>query len=220
MRVRQQQLIYGAVFGASAFLAGWAITFLLTPQGLISGVPQWKVTLWVFLSANFVKISGLQVNGFSGAFTQIDLVSQLPALRSLRVVPFLLTALGGIMMVEKINYTTQMKYLIQNSGSLLVGYLTAGLLGFVISGAQPGVAFIMIVAVVVALAAIIGSTLTQNLMRGVPVIGFTSIGGIVAIGLLVILGGVAVIQSFGPLVVVSCIGVSAGAALAWIARNA
>jgi len=124
------------------------------------------------------------------------------------------------MMVEKINYTTQMKYLIQNSGSLLVGYLTAGLLGFVISGAQPGVAFIMIVAVVVALAAIIGSTLTQNLMRGVPVIGFTSIGGIVAIGLLVILGGVAVIQSFGPLVVVSCIGVSAGAALAWIARNA
>lgn len=219
MRIRQRQLLYGTVFGLATFLVGWLITYVLTPSDLLTNFPRWKVTLWVFLSAHFVSISGLQLGGLSSAFTQVDLITQIPTLRSLRVVPILLTALGGVMMVEAMNYTTRFKYLIQNSGALLTGYLAAGLLAFVISEAQPGVALIIVLAVLLAGGAYIGGTVTQRFTAGVPVFAVTSLGGVVLIGLLVVLGGLVVLQSIAPLVGVSLVGVTVGAVLAWTARN-
>ncbi|MFW6436873.1 MAG: hypothetical protein ACOCYZ_04500 [Halococcoides sp.] len=219
MRVRQQQLKYGAVFGLATFFVGWAITYVLTPPDLLIDTSRWKVTLWVFLSAHFVSISGLQLGGLSSAFSQVDLIAQEPMLRGLRAVPILLTALGGVMMVEAVNYTTRFKYLIQNSGALLTGYLSAGLLAVVVSGAQPSVAVIIVLAVLLAGGTYIGSTVTNRLTTGLPVFAVTSLGGVVLIGLLVVLGGLVVLQSIAPLIGVSLVGVTIGAVVAWTARN-
>lgn len=219
MRVRQRQLLYGTAFGVAGFLVGCLITHLVTPAGFLEDMPRWKVTVWVFLSAHFVPISGLQVGGLSAAFTRVDLVSQVPALQTLRVVPVLLTALGGLLVVEAVNYTTRLKHLIQNSGALLMGYLSTGILLFVVSEAQPGVSILLVLAAVLGGCAYLGGVVTQRITGGVPVFAVTSVGGIVAIGLLVVLGGVVVLQAIAPLIGVSVVGVLAGALLAWIARN-
>lgn len=219
MRVRQRQLVYGSIFGVATFLVGWAITYLLTPPEILTGLPEWKATLWVFLSAHFISISGVQLGGMRTMFTKVDLIAQLPMLQSLRVVPVLITALGGIMMVEAVGYTRRFSYLLQNSGALLIGYLSAGLIAFVVSEAQPDVAMLVVLGVVIGGAAFIGGTVTQRLTGSIPVFAITSIGGIILIGLLIILGGFVILQSIAPLVAISVVGITVGAILAWIARN-
>ncbi|WP_430503629.1 hypothetical protein [Haloparvum sp. PAK95] len=219
MRVRQRQLVYGSIIGASTFLVGWAATYLLTPADLLAEYSRWKVTLWVYLSAHFVKISGIHVGGLGAAFTEVDLIKQLPLLHSLRVLPLLLTVLGGVLVVETVNYTERLWYLLQNSSSLLLGYLGAGLLAFVVSEAQPGVAAIVLVGGVLCSTLFIGATLAQYLTGNLPIFGVVSLGGVIGIGLLVIIGGVAVLQSVGPLLAVATTGTVLGAILAWLARN-
>jgi len=74
MRVRKKQQVYGALFGIGTFLVGWGITFFLTPQDLLTDLPRWQVTLWVYLSAHFVKISGLAVLQSFGPLVVVSLV--------------------------------------------------------------------------------------------------------------------------------------------------
>ncbi|QIB75736.1 hypothetical protein G3I44_16480 [Halogeometricum borinquense] len=122
-------------------------------------------------------------------------------------------------MIEVVNYTTRFRYLIQNSGSLLIGYLTAGFLAFIVSEAQPGVALIVVFGVVLGGAAYIGGTVTHRLTGDLPVFGVASVGGIVLVGLTIIVGGLTVLRAIGPLVAVSVVGVCFGSVMAWIVRN-
>jgi len=220
MRIRERQLVYGSIYGVATFIVGWLIAYLFTPQSLLTEVPRWKSTLWVYLSAHFVSISGLQVAGVFNAFSEVDLVSQVPALHSLRAVPFLIVALGGVVTDETVGYSTRFWHLIQNSGSVLIGYLSAGLLAFVASEAQPGVSVLIVGGVVLGSAVLIGSTVTQRFTRGIPVFALTSVGGLLLVGLLVVLGGVVVLSSIWPLIGVSVVGAFSGACLSYIVRNA
>jgi len=122
------------------------------------------------------------------------------------------------MMVEAVNHTTRFEYIIQNGGALLTGYLAAGLLAFVISEVQPGVAMIIALAVLLAGGAYIGGTVAQRFTAGVPVFA-GDLRGVVLIGLLVALGGLVVLQSIASLVGGSLVGVTVGAVPAWTVRN-
>lgn len=212
MRVRQRQLTYGLAFGSSAFLAGLLVAILVTPQSVLSGVARWKAATWVFFSAHFMPIQ-------TAVFTRVDVIAQVPALQSLRVVPILLTTAGGLATVLAVGYTPRFTHILQNSAAVIVGYVASGVVVFIASGARPGVALIVVGAAVIGAAAYIGATLTQSLTADLPVFAVTSLGGIVAIGLLVLVGGVAVLSAFLPLVGIAGAGAVVAAIVAWVARN-
>lgn len=219
MRVRQRQIVYGSAFGATTFLVGWAITVFLTPPDVLAELPRWKSSLWIYLSAHFVSISGLQLVGIGAAFVEVDLLSHFPQLQILRVMPIFLTTIGGLLMIEVVNYTTRFHHLIQNAGSLLIGYLSVGFLAFIVSGAQPGVAMLIVSGAILAAGAYIGGTVTQRLTGAVPVFAVISVGGVVLIGLLILLGGTAIVTAIGPMIAVSTLGVTIAAVLAYVSRN-
>jgi len=177
------------------------------------------MTLLQLASAHYVPVSGVQIGGIGSVFSQVDLVREVPSLRTLRAVPILLTALGGLMMVEAVGYTRRLRHIFENSSWLLLGYLPAGLLIIVLSGAQPGVTFLLVIAAVVASAVTIGAKLGQRLAVGVPVVALTSLGGLAAVGLLVLIGGFAILTVIGPFIGISFAGTALGGLLAWTARN-
>lgn len=216
---RQRQLVYGTIFGVCTFLAGWITIHPLMPAEILSGLPRWKATLWVFLSAHFMSVSGLQIGGLGAAFTDVDLIAQFPTLRGFRALPILFTMLGGLLMVEVVNYTKRLTYLLQNAAALLIGYLGSGVLTFIISDMQPGASLMVFLGVLIAGATVVGSKVTQRLTGNLPILGVTSVGSIVLVGLLVIFGGLTVLQAIGPFIGVSTVGVVFAGGLAWIARN-
>jgi hypothetical protein len=219
MPTRQRLLIYGSVIGATSFLTGCVITYLILPEKILTEFSGWEPVVWVYLNAHFVTISGTQVQGLAGLFQSVDLIESYPGLEALRVVPVLLVIIGGLVMIEVMGYTRRVKYLVQNATSVAIGYAMTGLFGFIISGAQPGVGLIILIGVVVALAAMVGSTITNAITPNLEFFGIVSLGSVIMIGLLVILGGAVVIQAIWPLFAVSLVGGVFAAALSVIARS-
>jgi len=218
MRIRERQLIYGTIIGAGTFLSGCFLTALFIPDGFLNDVETWRVVAWVYLNAHFVQIVGETFAGIT--LSTVDLIGQTPALRVFRVVPVLLLVSGGLLMIETIGYTSRFTHLIQNSWALLIGYLGTGLIAFVLSDAQPGVSSIIMFGLIAIIALAIGSAFLGAVVRGIPMFGIVSLGGIFLIGLLIILSGIQVLQAIWPFLAVSVSGTALAAVFAWAARNA
>jgi len=219
MSVRQQQMKYGFAIGLGVFLCGTVLTHLLLPGSTLSEFARWKVTIWTYLSAHFVSISAMRFGGISYAYTEVDLINAFPALQSLRAVPILLVTLGSVLVVDSVDYTSRFKYILQNSASVLLGYLSAAIVAFVLSGAQRGTAMYLMLVALAAAGLFIGSRVVGGLTGGLPIFGIASLGGIVLIGIFTIFGGLMVIRSIGPLFLVAASGAFAGAVLSWLVRN-
>lgn len=218
MDIREKQLRYGFLFGFGTFVMGWGITHFFTPASVLPDHSRWQVSLWMYLSAHSVSISNAALGQTGNVFVQTDLV-EASSLEPIRAVPVLITAIGGLLMVQVVGYTRRLRYVLENSFSLLVGYLTTGILAIIISGASPGMTVILVLALVLATAVAVGSVLAKRLTVGIPVVALTSIGGLAAIGLVVFVGGLGLLAIFGPFVLVSTIGVLGGGLFAWTARN-
>lgn len=219
MSVRQQQIRYGFAIGLGVFLCGTVLTHLLLPGDVLSDFARWKVAIWTYLSAHFVSISAVRFGGISYAYTEVDLINTFPVLHSLRTVPILLVTLGSVLVVDAVDYTTQFKYILQNSASVLLGYLSAAITAFVLSGAQRGTIMFLILMSLAAAGLFIGSKVVGGLTGGLPIFGIASLGGVILIGIATIFTGLMFIQSIGPLFLVAASGAFAGAVLSWLVRN-
>lgn len=205
MSIRRYQLQYGTLWGATAFLVGFAATFLVTPPDLLD-VEKWRTAAWIFLNANGAPVAGIRVLGLSGIGSNVNLIEATGQLRALYTLPPLLTAFAALLTADSLRYTTRPKYVLQNCSGAIAGYIGAALVTILVSGARPAVAIIILLAGLLGGGLFIGSTVANRLTGGLPVFGVTTLGGLAIIGLAIVLGGIAVITALAPIFAVTIAG--------------
>jgi hypothetical protein len=218
MSIRRHQLLYGSLWGAVAFSAGLLATFLVIPPGLLD-VEKWRTAAWLFLNANWIPIAGIRVMGISGIGTNVNVINATGQLRPLYALPPLLVTLAALLTGDSLGYTTRPWHVVQNCAGAIAGYLGAALITILASGARPAVAVVILLGGLLGGGLFIGSTVANRLTGGLPVFGVTTLGGLAAIGLAVILGGATVITALAPLVALSLVGVFAATVLLLIVRS-
>lgn len=218
MAVRRHQLRYGTLWGATAFFVGLVATYLLTPPDVLD-VERGRTAAWLFLNANGIPISGTRVLGLSGIGTNVNLIEATDRLRALYLLPPLLTTLSAVLTGDSLRYTTRTKYVVQNCAGSIAGYVGAALLVILASGARPAIAIVILLAGLLGGGLFIGSAVASRLTGSLPVFGVTSLGGLAAIGLAVLLGGITVITALAPIVAISLAGTLAGSLLLLAARS-
>jgi hypothetical protein len=186
----------GLVTGLLAFCAGWAIIALLAPQDVFDA-PRWQHTLWMYLGANTVELNqGL----LAQRAVQPVSVADLP--EYVYLIPVLAVGVASAYLCSEIQ-SSRLKHNISNSMAAGAGYFLTALVAMVLSDIQPGISFLLVLALLAGGGLWIGSTLIGALGRGIPFLGIASLGTVVAVGVLVILGGVAVLSVIQGLVMVS-----------------
>jgi len=186
-RLRHKQLRYGLLSGVLAFGAGWALVTLQAGTNLFPETPRWQATLWVWLGLNRVSLS---VGSLGLEKVQPASQASLPELFGF--LPLVLVALAAGYTCYNIR-ARSISHNIQNAMNAGAGYFLAGLLAIVVSNIQPALSTTIALAVFVGAGLWIGSTLAGTL--SIPVIGISSLGGLAAIGILVLVGGIAVAQT-------------------------
>jgi hypothetical protein len=186
----------GLVTGVLAFCAGWAVIALLAPQGVFNA-PRWQNTLWMYLGANTVTLN----TGVLGQNT-IQPVSEAELSEFVYLVPVIAVGVAGSYICSQIQ-SSRLKHNISNSMAAGTGYFLAALVAMVLSDIRPGISFLLIIALVLGGGLWIGSTLIGALSNEIPLIGIASLGTVVAVGLLVILGGVEILSVIQGLVLIS-----------------
>ena len=193
---RRQRMRLGLVTGLLAFCAGWAVIALLAPQEVFDA-PRWQNTLWMYLGANTVELN-------QGILSQESVqpvnVADLP--EYVYLLPILGVGIASSYICSEIQ-SGRVKHNMSNSMAAGASYFLTALVAMVISDIQPGISFLLIIALVAGGGLWIGSTLIGALSRGIPFLGIASLGTVVAIGIVVILGSVAVLSVIQGLVVVS-----------------
>ena len=216
MRIDEKQRRYGLAFGVGAFLIGLVLTHLLSPADITTPEPRWKVVTWLYLNAHGVEISASHFNVFAIGTT--NLLSEIDA-PAVLAIPSFVIILGGVLLVEAVSYTTRFEYVLENAAWLLSGYLAAGLVAFGLSEARPGLTlFVMLIGVFIAAVAI-GSRVIGAAVGGLPFIGIASLGMVALFGLILLIGGLALVVALGPLVLTSVAGVCVSAVLMYIVRE-
>lgn len=115
----------------------------------------------------------------------------------LRVLPVFLVAIACLVVVNAVKGYRSDGELAELVVYSIGGYVTAGVLAIAISGARPNIVSLLLLLGVVGLAAYLGAMLANSLP--IPIFAITSIGGLVGIGLLVLLGIGAVLEIAVPL---------------------
>ncbi len=205
MSIRRQQLQYGTFWGAVAFLVGLAATFLVTPSGL-PDVEKWRAAAWLFLNANGIPIAGIRILDIADFGSNVNIIDATGQLRALYTLPPFLVIIAAILTGDSLRYTTRPKYVLQNCAGNIIGYVGAALATILASGARPGVAIVILFAGLLGGGLFIGSTLANRLTGGLPVFGVTTLGGLAAVGLAVILGGITVVTTLLPILIISLVG--------------
>lgn len=218
MSIRRYQLQYGALWGIAAFLVGLVATYVVTPPDLLD-VEKWRTAAWLFLNANGIPIAGIRVLGLSGIGSNVNLIEATDQLRALYTLPPLLVTLSAVLTGDSLRYTTRPKYVVQNCAGAIVGYIGAALITILASGARPAVAIIILLAGLLGGGLFIGSTVANRLTGGLPVFGVTTLGGLAAIGLAIILGGITVISALAPILAIALAGTLAATALLLAVRS-
>jgi len=205
-RYRQKRMRLGVLTGVLAFAAGWAAIALLAPQAAFDA-PRWQHTLWMFLGANTVELSQ---GTFGQETVQPVAVAALPEF--VYLIPVVTVAIASAYVCYEIQ-TNRVKRNVSNAIAAGTGYFLTALVAMVISDIRPTITFILIIALVLGGGLWVGSTVIGALARGIPFLGIASLGTVVAVGVLVILGGVALLSVIQGLIVVSfvpAVGVGAG----------
>jgi hypothetical protein len=218
MSIRRYQLLYGSLWGTVAFLIGLLTTFILTPSGLLD-VEKWRAASWLFLNANWVPIAGIRVLGVSGIGTNVNILNETGQLRALYALPPLLVTLAALLTGDSLRYTTRPWYVAQNCAGAIVGYVGAALITILASGARPAVAVVILLGGLLGGGLFIGSAVASRLTGGLAVFGITTLGGLAAIGLAVLIGGITVISALAPLAALTLLGVFAATVLLLIVRS-
>lgn len=208
-RVRRQQIRYGLPAGVLLFVAGWAITAFLTPDSLFPEEPRWRVTLWVYLGTHLVELSDVYTGGIGMGTLALDQFAPNVTVDWLPLVPISSVAIASLYTCRELPYTTRMKYNVRNAATAGAGYFLTGLAAMIATDMQPSFTAILGIALVVGVAVWLGSSFVGAMTRGVPFIGITSLGTVAMIGVLLLIGGVALVDSIWGLILIS-FGVSSG----------
>lgn len=217
MSIRRHQLLYGTLWGTTAFAVGLAATYALTPTDLLD-VEQWRIAAWLFLNANWIPIAGVRVLGFSGIGINVNLIDATGQFRALYALPPLLVTVAAVLTGDSLRYTTRPWYVVQNCAGAAVGYIGAALVTILASGARPSVAVVVLLGGLFGGGLLVGSTVAGRL-TGIPIFGITTLGGLTAIGLAVIIGGVTVMTALAPIIALGILGVVVGAVLLLAVRS-
>lgn len=218
MSIRRYQLKYGTLWGAAAFLIGLGATYLVIPPDLLD-IEKWRTAAWFFLNANGIPIAGIRVSGLSGIGSNVNLIETTGQLRALYTLPPLLFTLSAVLTGDSLRYTTRPKYVVQNCAGAITGYIGAALVTVLASGARPVIAIIVLLAGLLGGGLFIGSTVADRLTGGLPVFGVTTLGGLAAIGLAIILGGITVITALAPIFAIAFAGTLAATVLLLVVRS-
>lgn len=218
MSIRRYQLQYGTLWGASAFLVGPAATFLVVPPDLLD-VEKWRTAAWIFLNAHRFPIAGIRVLAFSGIGRDVNLIEASGQLRALYTLPPVLITFAAVLTGDSLRYTTRPKYVVQNCAGAIAGYIGAAHVTILASGARPAVTFVILLAGLLGGGLFVGSTVASRLTGGLPVFGVTTLGGLAAIGLAIILGGITVITAIAPIFAIALAGTLAATTLLLVVRS-
>ncbi|MFC3957881.1 hypothetical protein [Halovivax cerinus] len=197
---RKQQLRYGISSGILTFTAGWAIVTLITPTTAFKSVPRWKSTLWVYLGTNLIELSDSHTGGFGYNTVEPVKIVDLPDV--VYLLPILaVTVAAGYTCYEL--RSTRVRHNISNALAAGAGYFLTGLVAMFISNVQPTISSLLLIAFVVGGGIWVGSTLLGYLSGGLPFLGIASLGSIAAIGILVLLGGIAILSAIQGLIMMA-----------------
>jgi hypothetical protein len=141
-------------------------------------------------------------------------------------VPLLVSALGAVGANISLGGTRDGWTMLQNSATVVGGYVPMALLAMVWGRATPTLGAMIIVLAVGLLALFVGSTVVGSATgsigsrgRGVPVIGVTSLGSLALIGLVVLLVGFVAIRVVIPIAITAAGGAILGTAFVYAGRN-
>jgi len=220
MRLWERQLVFGTGWGLVAFAVAYLATYYAIPAKTIDpGLPAWKLVAWFYLSANFVSIDGMQILGFQGMLTEVDLLKSFQEFAYLRVVPATAIFVASLLVNVSMGYTTRLIHVVKNSAYIVPSYVGAVVLLVVVSDARPGVGLILGAFVVGGAALGIGVLIVRAVGEVIPVLGIASLSGIAFVGLLVLVGSIAVVETIGLMAVMTVVSTQAGALLVWFARR-
>lgn len=186
----------GVLTGVLAFCAGWAVITLLAPQAVFDA-PRWQNTLWIFLGANTID---LNQGTFGQDAVQPVIVAELPEF--VYLIPVAAVAVASAYLCYEIQ-TNHVKHNISNATAAGTGYFLTALVAMVVSDIRPTITFVLLAALVLGGGLWVGSTVIGALGRGIPFLGIASLGTVVAVGVLIILGGVAIISVVQGLIMIS-----------------
>lgn len=198
-RYRQKRLRMGLSSGALAFSAGWAVVSLIAPESVFEA-PWWKSTLWMYLGANFVMLDVTQ-----GAFAAQNIVQPVDVAGlpdAVYLLPVIGVGLASAYVCHNLR-STRLKHNVPNAIAAGTSYFLTGLIAMVVSDIQPGLTAILGIALLLGAGLWVGSNVIGALGSGIPFFGVASLGSVLALGVLVLLGGIAVLSVVIGLVLVS-----------------
>lgn len=200
VRYRRKQLRYGIFSGVLTFTAGWAVVTLLMPTTGFESVPRWKSTLWVYLGTHLIELSGSHTGGLGFNTVQPVEMANLPI--EIYFLPILAVAVAAGYTCNELR-STRIQNNVSNALAAGTGYFLSGLVAMIISDIRPSISSLLILALVIGGGIWIGSTLLGYLSGGLPFLGIASLGTIASAGILVVLGGIAIVSAILGLIVVA-----------------
>jgi uncharacterized membrane protein YhdT len=203
-RLRRKKLRYGISSALIAFLAGWAVTTFLTPEGVFDA-PRWQTTLWVYLGAHFVELSNTHTGGLGLGTVQPVVAAGVPTF--VHVIPVLAVASAALYTCWQI-HSSKIGHNVSNAIAAGMGYFLASIGALIVSDMRPSITLLLVLALLVAGGFWLGSTFVRAFSGGFPFIGIASFGTVAALGILLFLGGLTVAAVLWGVIVVSFGGAS------------
>jgi hypothetical protein len=151
--------------------------------------------------------------------TEVDLLKSFQDFAYIRVVPATAIFVASLLVNVSMGYTTRLIHVVKNSAYIVPSYVGAVVLLVVVSDARPGVGLILGAFVVGGAALGIGVLIVRAVGEVIPVLGIASLSGIAFVGLLVLVGSIAVVETIGLMAVMTVVSTQAGALLVWFARR-
>jgi hypothetical protein len=208
-RYQQKRLKYALFSGVIAFAAGWAISIILIPETPFAGEPRWKSTLWIYLGAHGIPLSDVHLGGTGFRSEQPVKLVESPSI--FRYIPLAVVACAGAYTTAQIS-TRSIKNTTTNALAAGSAYFLTALVAVVVTNMQPSISLLLIIGGGIAGAVWLGSSFLRAFTHGIPFFGVTSLGTLLGLGFLLIVGGVALLTLLWKLLAISY----GGAAIAGI----
>lgn len=200
-----------------AFVGGVLVAWwLLTPEASPTRV---KRAIWIYLSAHYVSVGPLKVEALLNNIPRLGLVTRGNQPSLWHSVPIFVTGLATAGVNIALGQTRDQNLMLQNGLTVLFGYLPIALITAVWSGATGPAGVLLIVIAGAFLALAVGSRAVSGAAQGTPIFAVTSLGGLIGIGLVVLLGGWFIVRLLIPVAVLSSAGIVLGVGVVYFARN-
>lgn len=209
-----QRQVYAAIlWGVAFFAAGLAITYAVLPEPFIEGVEQWKAVTWIYLNANGVLVSPNL--GLMPTFQEYDILAANSEFWYLKALPPTAAGLTALLTIESVGSTRRLSHLLENGLIGGMGYVAATAGAVIVSDARPGMSILFLLG----LAFVIGIFVFRAISTAIPILAIASLGTVLLLGFVVLVGGVGIIEVFGSTVVIALVAAAAASILVYAARN-